>query len=83
MKIVVYICIGYSYNGQSVLLKKSSSLIIILLSLFCIVLATIKLNYKLCLGTIKISYVLPQHLLSRKTYGITAQKNRTKGVFLP
>ena len=66
--------VWYSNNHQSVFFKKSGSFFIVLLSLFRIMSRAVKLYDKLCLCTVKISYVFSENLLTRKANGIGAQK---------
>ena len=70
----MYFCIRYSDNCQTVLLKKSSSFFIVLLSFLGIMPRTVKLYDELCLCTVKICDILTENLLTRKANRMGTQE---------
>ena len=80
-EITVDLRIRYSHYCQSVVLKKSSSFLIMLFTIVCVMPGTIKLYNELCLGAIKIHNVFSHNSLTHKPYRIFSQKVIPKMLF--
>ena len=74
LKIFMYFRIRYSNNRQSVFFKESGPFFVVQFAFFRIMPRAVKFNDKFCLGTVKIRYILPKNLLTRKTHRIGTQE---------